>query len=244
MVRASVAMAVYNGEKYINDQIDSILDMMSQEDELVISYDESSDSTLSIIQSYADKDARVRVVYDNGKSVESNFNNAVAHCQGKYIFFADQDDVWINDKINRMVSFFENNTKCVVLIADGYLTDSNLNISGELFRVCKTTTNPLRNYIKGTYLACQMAFDSKIKELVFPVRLDPNLSHDLWTGIFGSLYGEVNLLEEKLILHRMHDSNYSNTSKRKIIGIIKDRLWFAKEIVHRYFSNKKDKQYV
>ena len=70
-------MAVYNGEKYIEEQIDSILDMMEENDELIISYDKSQDRTLDIIKAYEAKDKRVKVVYDDGRSVESNFNNAV-----------------------------------------------------------------------------------------------------------------------------------------------------------------------
>ena len=105
--RASVALAAYNGEKFIKEQIDSILDMMNQNDELVISYDESSDKTWQIISEYSNKDKRVKVYKDKGKGLESNFNNAVEHCNGKYIFLADQDDVWINNKINVMIAYMQ-----------------------------------------------------------------------------------------------------------------------------------------
>ncbi len=240
MVRASVAMAVYNGEQYIREQIDSILNMMSEDDEIVISYDESTDETLSIIREYEKADSRIHVVYDDGHSVETNFNNAVANCRGKYIFYADQDDIWINDKINKMVAFFEEHKECVVLIADGYYTDNNMKILDEMFKKDKTTANPLRNYVKGTYLGCQMAFDRDIVKKVFPVRINPNLSHDLWTGIFGSFYGKVMLMDDKLIMHRLHEHNYSNTSKRALPGIIKDRFYFAKELICRYVKNKKE----
>ena len=68
--RASVAMTVYNGEKYIEEQIDSILDMMEENDELIISYDKSQDRTLDIIKAYEAKDKTEKVVYDDGRSVE------------------------------------------------------------------------------------------------------------------------------------------------------------------------------
>lgn len=66
-IRASVAMAVYNGEKYINEQIDSILNMMASNDELIISYDESSDLTWEIISEYACKDDRVKLFRNEKK---------------------------------------------------------------------------------------------------------------------------------------------------------------------------------
>ena len=232
-MRASIAMAVFNGERYIHEQIDSVLELMDVHDELVISYEPSTDATLDIIQNYERMDNRVKVVYDDGCSVESNFNNAIKNCRGRYIFLSDQDDVWIDDKINRMVKFFQENPMTVVLISDGYLTDSMLNRTGNIFCEYKTKTNPLANFIKGSYLGCQMAFDSRIKEYIWPVKVEPPLPHDLWLGIAGARYGDVKLLPDKLILHRLHDSNYSNTSKMKMINVIRNRIVFMSEIMKR-----------
>ena len=230
-VRASVAMAAYNGEKYLEEQIDSILDMMSQMDELVISYETSYDRTLEIIQKYVEIDDRVQLVYDSGQSVESNFNNAVMCCKGKYIFLADQDDVWIHNKINKMVDFFEAHQDVKVLIGNGYITDEHLNVVGELFHEYHTSINPIRNFIKGTYLGCQMAFNSDIKNFVWPVCDNPPLAHDLWLGVCGAKYGKIAKLDDKLILHRLHSDNYSNTSKMTIFGVIQNRLLFLKKLI-------------
>lgn len=229
--RASVAMAVYNGEKYIEEQIDSILDMMEENDELIISYDKSQDRTLDIIKAYEAKDKRVKVVYDDGRSVESNFNNAVKNCIGKYIFLADQDDVWINDKINVMVDYFEMHPECIVLVANGYLTNSRLENCGEIFQEYSTSDNPFRNFIKGTYLGCQMAFCSTIKNRVWPVNVNPPLAHDLWLGVKGAKYGKVELLDRMLIKHRLHEENFSNTSKMKLIDVIKNRMFFLTKLL-------------
>lgn len=233
MIRASVAMAVYNGEKYLKEQVDSILLMMNVDDELIVSYEESSDNSLNILKQYEKQDARVHVFYDNGHSVEKNFNNAVMHCSGKYIFLADQDDVWINSKINVMTDYFELHPDCVVLIGNGYLSDESLNEIGTIFDAFHTTPNPLRNYIKGSYLGCQMAFRSSIKDKVWPVRVSPPVPHDLWLGIQGSRYGNVELLDEKLIKHRLHNNNYSNTSKLSFWNVIKNRLLILSELMKR-----------
>ncbi len=231
-IRASVAMAVYNGEKYIKEQIDSIIGMMSKDDELIISYDESSDHTLEIITDYARKDSRIKIVYDNGHSVESNFNCAVDNSQGRYIFLADQDDIWINNKIDEMIMYFDENPECVVLICDGYLTDSKLNNLQGIFEKYKTTANPLRNFIKGSYLGCQMAFKSSIKKNVWPVSTNPPLPHDLWLGVKGAKYGKIALIDKKLIKHRLHEENYSNTSKMKLSDVIKNRYLFLKKLLN------------
>lgn len=80
-VRVSVAMAVYQGEKYLEKQLDSIICQLGNEDELVVSYDQSADRTLEIINKYAIKDGRIRVVIDQGSGINDNFNNALKHCQ-------------------------------------------------------------------------------------------------------------------------------------------------------------------
>ena len=99
-IRASIAMAVYNGENFLREQIDSILALMSEQDELIISYDKSTDNTWNIIVERSRADSRIKVVMNKNKAgVISNFNNCIACCNGEYIFLADQDDIWINNKI-------------------------------------------------------------------------------------------------------------------------------------------------
>lgn len=237
-VRVSVAMAVYNGEPYIREQIDSILKMMGNSDELIISYDESTDRTLEIIKNYEIKDPRIRVVYDNGRGLESNFNNAVLNSSGEYIFLADQDDIWIDDKINKMVEYFIQNPGIVVLVCNGYTTNEKLDITGDLFQEYHTSPDAFKNFVKGSYLGCEMAFKKEIKKLVWPVSTTPPLPHDLWLGVLGAKYGKVELLDQKLILHRIHDHNYTHTSKLGLAGVIKNRLYFYKMLRKRIKQNK------
>ena len=238
-IRASVAMAVYNGEQFINEQIDSILQMLGEHDELIISYDESTDNTWDIIKAYADSDKRIKVVNDNGRSVESNFNNAVRHCRGSYIFLADQDDVWINNKIDRFTRDFEENSDVVIVIGDGYITDADLNKTDSLFFKYHIKTGSLQNLIKGTYLGCQMAFRTSIRDKVWPVPVQPSLPHDLWLGVVGGLYGSIYLDRSKTILHRVHEKNYSNTSKMNFIGVVKNRAFFLRSIIKQVVQNSK-----
>ena len=230
MIRASIAMAVYNGEKYLEEQIDSILSMMGSKDELVISYNESSDKTLDIIKKYEQNDIRVHVYFDEGNSVETNFNNAVNNCKGEYIFLSDQDDVWINDKINTIVSYMKKDHSIGVVISDGYIVDEHLNIKKEsIYKELKTNVSPLLNWIKGSYLGCQMAFSREIKSKIWPVAIEnPPLAHDLWLGVIGSKYGKVVMISEHLLMHRLHGDNCSNGRKMSMIQMIKNRIIFLK----------------
>ncbi len=237
-IRASVAMAVYNGQRYVKEQIDSIVELMSDEDELIISYNKSDDHTLDIIKEYESNDSRIKIVFDNGNTVESNFNNAVKYCSGKYIFLADQDDVWFNDKLNKMVHYFEEHKECGILICNGYVTDKNLNRKKDIFHQFHTTNSAVRNFFKGSYLGCQMAFTRKIKDIVWPVCVNPPIAHDLWLGVYGAIYCKVQMIDEPMILHRIHENNYSHTSRMSLIGKIKDRIHFLKQLTIRYYQTK------
>ena len=98
--KISVCIATYNGERYIREQLDSILSQLSLDDEVIISDDGSKDSTIEIISSYLD--SRIKVFKNNGKhGYVGNFENALNHSSGDFIFLSDQDDIWELQKIEK-----------------------------------------------------------------------------------------------------------------------------------------------
>ena len=103
----SVAMAAYNGQKYIADQIESILNQLYPTDELVVSMDFSTDQTEEIVLEYAKKDSRIHLITGPSKGVIKNFENAIAYTQNEIIFLADQDDFWLPGKVERVLKEFE-----------------------------------------------------------------------------------------------------------------------------------------
>ncbi|MCD8291094.1 MAG: glycosyltransferase, partial [Prevotella sp.] len=97
-MKVSVCIATYNGEKYIEEQIRSILSQLSDNDEVIISDDGSHDQTLSLIQSIGDK--RIKIFQNEGRhGFKYNFENTLKKVQGDYIFLCDQDDVWLPNKV-------------------------------------------------------------------------------------------------------------------------------------------------
>ena len=103
--RISVAVAAYNGERYLKAQMDSILINLSKGDEVVVSDDGSSDNTLAILKAYQGQDIPVRILKGPGKGIKQNIANALKECRGKYIFLADQDDVWAEGKVERVMRY-------------------------------------------------------------------------------------------------------------------------------------------
>ena len=121
----SVCMASHNGGKYIKQQIDSILSQLSLEDELIISDDGSSDSTIEIIKRCNDSRIKLYVMEHNSKGmkphyyVTKNFENALKYVNGDYIFLSDQDDVWCPNKVEVCLEYLQDydivlhNLQCV-----------------------------------------------------------------------------------------------------------------------------------
>lgn len=234
-VRASVAMATYNGERYLREQIDSILNMMSQDDELVISDDGSKDSTREIIREYMARDARVIMVENpDNHGVCGNFNNAIRHCKGQYIFMSDQDDVWTGDKINYMISFLEENSADLA-VHDGYITNQYLEPQPKtMFERMNSSTGAWANFVRGRFWGCCMVFRSTAKEYLLPFP-NPTMDfpHDIYAPILARFKGGVCMTRECFILHRVHDANVTPKSRNSIIKIIHNRLQLLWYIVIR-----------
>lgn len=205
--KISVAMATYNGEKYIKEQIESILSNLSEIDELIISDDGSTDSTLDIVKSFSD--GRIRIVDGPKKGVKKNFENAIIEASGKYIFLCDQDDIWADEKVNTVLKAFEE-SKCPVVVHDCSIVDDNGNIlSDSFFSFKKSGRGFIKNVITNTYIGCCMAFDSSLKEKILPIPGDIEM-HDQWIGIIGDLNGKNCFIPDKLISYRRHESNASD----------------------------------
>ena len=237
-IRASVAMAVYNGERYIREQVDSILERMGDRDELVISYDRSTDATRQIIDGYARQDSRVRVVENSIPGVRTNFNNAINACKGRYIFLSDQDDLWIGDKINDVVHTFET-TGADLVVHDGYMADGELNnLPSTIFERFGTYDSPIRNLIKCNYWGCCMAFRAELWKTVGPFPADHRICHDHWLGILAGFSGKIVRLDRCLIQHRLHGNNVSAGQRRPIPVILRDRLLLAGKLIAHKFQKR------
>ena len=119
----SVLVVTYNGETYIREQIDSILKNIGLGDELVVSDDGSLDTTREILKSYQEQDARIRVMEGPGEGVIANVEAGLRACRGDYIFLADQDDVWMPDKVEKVMEVFRRK-KAMVVVHDARVTDA------------------------------------------------------------------------------------------------------------------------
>lgn len=227
----SVAMATYNGEKYITEQIDSILKQLQENDELIISDDGSTDKTIEIIERYKDK--RIKLFNGPHNGVKQNFANAINNCKGKYIFLSDQDDVWLEKKVDKVLNTFENE-KCTCVLHDNIVFDSTSGktIIESFFKYRHCKGGVIKNIIKNSYIGCCMAFSGEITDKILPIPNDLEM-HDQWIGIISDLYGKTSLLEEKLIKYRRHGNNVSEMKHHGFIKMITNRVNLISELLKR-----------
>ena len=116
-MKISIALATFNGEKFIIEQLESINKQSQQSNEVVISDDNSTNETKEIVEEYInDHNLSHWILIDNelGKGVSNNFINALRHTSGDIVFLCDQDDIWEFDKVETMVAAFDNKVECVI----------------------------------------------------------------------------------------------------------------------------------
>lgn len=227
----SVAMATYNGEKYIKEQLNSILKQLDEKDEIIISDDGSTDNTRSIIA--ACKDKRIKLIDGPKKGVKQNFANAIEKCTGKYIFLSDQDDVWENSKVEKVLETFENKkSTCVVHDCIAFDSDTDEITLDSFYKFRKSKSGVVKNIWKNSYIGCCMAFDSNIKDEILPIPNNIEM-HDQWIGILAEKYGKSIFIKDKLIRYRRHKNNVSEMKHHGLCKMIKNRIVFIIKIISR-----------
>ena len=247
-IRISVAVASYNGEKYIKEQLDSILKNLSKEDEVVVSDDGSTDRTKEILKEYEAgetlKDTSmpcgkkgeipVKVIDGPGKGIKANINEALLHCRGKYIFLADQDDVWQENKVETVMHYL-GKEGCRVVCHDAQVMNQDLSetIMPSFFAYRGSKPGFLNNLLKNRYMGCCMAFERNLLPYVLPIPEEIEM-HDQWIGMISDMLGKNSLfIPEKLLLYRRHDSNVSDFSHGTVFQMICRRLVLLRAICRR-----------
>ncbi len=231
MARVSVAMAAYNGEKYLPDQLDSILQQLGSEDEVVVSDDGSTDNTIRIIESYCAQDPRIRFVEGPGRGVKQNIASALSKVSGRYIFLADQDDVWMPGKVRRVLhTFYEH--RCHVVVHDCIVTGADLKevIYPSFFEYRGYGAGVWRNIWKNKYIGCCMAFHRNLLPYILPIPDDIQM-HDQWIGVVNDRHrGKSIFLKEPLLYYRRHEQNVSDFDRNTIPVMIRNRMIFIRRL--------------
>lgn len=240
----SIAMATYNGERFIIDQLRSLADQEMLPAELVICDDRSTDATVAMIEAFA-KTAPFEVrLYRNKDRLRfsENFMKAIGLCRQRYIAFCDQDDVWHPAKIARSIDSLQSSGALMcshrVDLVDhtGMPTGASSNLSDTML-LRGSTFSPW-----GVFLGFTCTIDSRLLRLVDPatrprdlIEYDKPMSHDRWFYFVAATFGSVTYIDEPLALYRQHDRNvFGHTRKNGII----DRLRKTAEKYPAYIAQR------
>lgn len=228
----SIAMATYNGEKYVKEQLDSILNQTYRNLEIIICDDNSTDDTFKILEDYSKKDKRIKL-YRNKKNLGfvKNFEKAIFLCKGEYIALSDQDDIWMEDKIEILLDEINNFD---LIHTDAYLIDEKgIIISKSFSRSSNKMIYPesiVDLVLNGCVTGCTCMFSRKLRNFALPFPEDLYI-HDKWLGINAYYLNSIKYLDKPLIKYRQHSNNQIGA------GINKLNL----EKVIKFFTIKKNK---
>ena len=217
-----ILMATYNGEKYIKEQIDSILNQTYQNIRLIISDDCSKDNTPEILKEYEQKDKRIKLhIQEKNLGVVKNIEFLLEQVENKYYMLSDQDDVWLTKKVEKSLETLIKKDVDLVF-GDLEVVDQNLKTMYPSFgdfmllnkKINKYINSNKLNYIYNCVTGCTVLAKKETIQKVLPLPKNSKyLIHDHWIGLMASIYGKVAYMPEKYIKYRQHGNNQVGTEK-------------------------------
>lgn len=240
-MKISVALCTYNGEVFIKEQIDSILQQTVSVDEIVICDDISSDNTIAILNEYATNNPNIFRIYKNDQNLRSvkNFEKAISLCTGDIIFLADQDDIWVPKKVEVYKKYFENNPRINILASNGYCINDKSEEKPKyaIWDVpiflsesdTKVEFNKIISHVSNIATGATMAIRKNFLEEVIPFPIIKDIHHDEWMAIIAAHQNSFDMLEEKLFYYRIHD-------KQQVGGVFFDKTEKEKKSLTETFS--------
>lgn len=208
-MRVSVAMCTYNGEKYLREQIDSILQQTITVNEIIVCDDMSSDDTTLILEEYKKKHPNLFYIHTNEVNLKSikNFEKAISLCTGDILFLSDQDDVWMNNKVEEILKTFELNPTIQVIATNGECIDENgkkinsktiWDLISKVNRSYFKIISSYQNFATGATIALKSKF--ALNNSIFPL----TIHHDEWLALKASYDNIFLFIDQKLIKYRIH----------------------------------------
>jgi glycosyltransferase involved in cell wall biosynthesis len=227
----SVCIPTYNGDKFIWEQLNSILRQLGANDEVVISDDGSTDDTLGVIAAF--NDSRIKVYHNSRTTARQkyrfmyttlNVENSLNYAQGDVIFLADQDDIWLENKVCLLLEQLQSNdlvtSDCTIIDEQGDMINSSY------FTLIGAAPGLLKNLKVNSYLGCCMAFRKELLNHILPIS-KYQVPHDIWIGLLAEIYGTVSFVPVPLVAYRRHGRNVSPSG-----GISGNSLYF--KVAYRF----------
>lgn len=221
-IPTSIAVCTYNGELYLQEQLDSLLAQTQLPGQIVIRDDHSTDGTPSILRAFALTAQARGIAVDLQFNSENlgyrrNFDGALRACTGELVFLCDQDDIWHSCKLERFCAKFDERPELLALHSDAALIDGEgRQLASTLFKSLRVGRKELRRMHRGDALnlmlkcdlitGATLAFRRRVLADALPLP-ETVWVHDAWIGVMAAMRGDVDSLPELLIRYRLHSNN-------------------------------------
>ena len=231
--KIEILLATYNGEKYLNEQIDSIINQTYKNWKLLIRDDGSEDRTLEILKEYEKRDERISILRDNKGNLGfvKNFEELLKNSSEEFIMFSDQDDYWLENKIEKYIGVLENLDveklkKPLLIHSNSFVCDEKLNILKKNFVDSKVALQYGGNGYFFAYFVqgSTTLINRKLIDLGLPFLKSVTL-HDRYFHLLVEFFGNRIFIDESLIKYRQHRNNEIG-AKSSIIKKILFRRYF------------------
>ena len=229
-------MATYQGERYIERQLRSILDQLGASDEVIVVDDCSRDRTVERVKSL--QDSRIKVFQNDRNCREVySFGRAIGIAKGDIIFLSDQDDVWLPGRVQLMVNELRRSNAALITSNFEWMDESERPLDVAFDGVSAMASERyIRNIIdifigKTNYFGCAMAFRRELVPMILPM---PSYveSHDLWIALAANQLGSNLHIDDKTLRKRRHGNNATSTvSNRPLFRKLWSRLIFARSMI-------------
>jgi rhamnosyltransferase len=263
MPTVDILLPTYNGERYIKEQIISLLEQTHLNIRIYIRDDRSTDGTVSIIENLSSKDSRITIIKENNINLGlvGNINYLLSKSEADYIMYCDQDDVWFKDKVEVLLKEILHHEKefgkkfPLLVHSDCFVTDESLVVKG-LFKRDKPLTYGLAKSLFKYYVqGASTIFNSSLKEQIYPF-IENVYLHDRYTHLVAEIMGRRFYLNKPLMYYRQHTNNLVGSSsflkkiknnlcvKNLTYFHLKDKLLITALLKDKFPQNKLLKDYL
>ncbi len=223
-MKISIAMATYNGARYLNQQIESILAQTTRPDEIIVCDDQSTDNTAEILDGYSRQSVLSYFVNESRLGVIDNFTRAVALTASEnYVALSDQDDQWMPDKLEKLAAVMQETevegTPCMIY-SDLLLVDKDDKILNKSFwnevGQQERYQHNLQTLLFGQFVnGCTTLMNPALRSMFRNIPTNARFHHDDWIALAAFTFGHVKRIDEPLVRYRKHDTNVTIKANEK-----------------------------
>lgn len=226
-VSVNILMSTYNGEKYIFGQIESILNQTNVNIKLNIRDDGSNDSTKEILNELSKLHQNLHFNFEDNIGYKRSFMDLVytANLDCDYYAFADQDDIWLEDKMIRAIGKIGETNEPALYFSNCLMVDNDLKEIGLLHKQPLEISSSLSNrIINGFAHGCTMVMNKAAFKLIRNYKIEKALAHDYWIPLVISEFGKIIYDYESRILYRQHSNNVFGGTNISLPKLIKNKI--------------------